>query len=35
MAGLSDPQVALRVVSELRRQPDTGKLSRFVPLGGR
>ncbi|MGN6682219.1 MAG: hypothetical protein ACTHKL_31025, partial [Streptosporangiaceae bacterium] len=34
-AGLVDPDVCVRVVSKLDRQPDSGKLSRFVPLAGR
>jgi len=34
-AGLGDPEIGLRVVSTLDRQPDSGKLSRFVPLGAR
>jgi phenylacetate-coenzyme A ligase PaaK-like adenylate-forming protein len=34
-AGLPDPDVGLRVVGMLNRQPDSGKLSRFVPLGAR
>ncbi len=33
-AGLAGPQVRVNVVSGLRRQPDSGKLSRFVPLAG-
>jgi phenylacetate-coenzyme A ligase PaaK-like adenylate-forming protein len=31
-AGLPDPEVAVDVVSELPRDPDSGKLRRFVPL---
>jgi phenylacetate-CoA ligase len=34
-AGLGDPQVHVRVVSDLTRQQQSGKLSRFVPLPGR
>jgi phenylacetate-CoA ligase len=34
-AGLGDPQVHVRVVSDLTRQQLSGKLSRFVPLPGR
>jgi hypothetical protein len=34
-AGLGDPEIGLRVVSTLDRQPESGKLSRFVPLGAR
>lgn len=34
-AGLSDPEIGLRVVSRLDRQPDSGKLTRFVPLAAR
>jgi phenylacetate-CoA ligase len=33
--GLGDPQVHVRVVSDLTRQQQSGKLSRFVPLPGR
>jgi phenylacetate-coenzyme A ligase PaaK-like adenylate-forming protein len=31
-AGLADPLVHVRVVSDLERHRDSGKLSRFVPL---
>ena len=32
LAGLAEPEVCVRVVGHLDRQPDSGKLSRFVPL---
>jgi phenylacetate-coenzyme A ligase PaaK-like adenylate-forming protein len=31
-AGLRDPAVSVRIVDRLNRHPETGKLSRFVPL---
>jgi phenylacetate-CoA ligase len=31
-AGLTDPAVSVRIVDDLERFPDTGKLRRFVPL---
>jgi phenylacetate-CoA ligase len=32
LVGFAEPEVCVRVVSHLDRQPDSGKLSRFVPL---
>jgi phenylacetate-CoA ligase len=32
-AGLADPVIGVRAVPSLQRQPGTGKLRRFVPLG--
>ena len=34
-AGLHDPAVTIRIVDHLERNPDTGKLKRFVTLPGR
>jgi len=34
-AGLAEPEVRVRVVGDLNRQRDSGKLSRFVPLSSR
>ena len=33
-AGLTDPQVTVRVVASIELNPDTGKARRFVPVGG-
>ncbi len=30
--GLSDPQISIAAVNDLPRKPDTGKLTRFIPL---
>ena len=30
--GLSDPEVAIRIVDRLQRHEATGKLKRFIPL---
>ncbi len=30
--GLSEPEVAIRVVDRLQRHESTGKLKRFIPL---
>lgn len=32
--GLADPQISISAVEHLPRKTDTGKLTRFVPLGG-
>ena len=31
-AGLPDPQVHIRQVSDIARHPETGKARRFIPL---
>lgn len=30
-AGISEPQVSIRLAEEISRDPNTGKVSRFVP----
>jgi hypothetical protein len=32
LAGLSDPDVSIRAVPALPRNPETGKLRRFIPV---
>jgi phenylacetate-CoA ligase len=33
-AGLHHPTVTIQIVDHLQRNPETGKLRRFIPLGG-
>jgi hypothetical protein len=32
--GLGEPDVSISAVDHLPRRPDTGKLTRFIPLAG-